>query len=214
MRFVYVHKRDWYLKLQDDRDVIELPISDELDVSGWDLKKALRLLLKPNPVMLEWLSSPIRYAWNDALVEPIMNLGKQVDIYTTAVYHYQHLALSQWEKYLEGRESVRQKKYFYALRPALALRWLRLNGTTPPMNMQDLMVGCALCPEETLIIGTMIDQKMKTREMGEGARFEVIDNLILDALEWAKSNKPEKQKQGLWDEANQCFLEILDMTNR
>lgn len=54
-RFIYVHEPDWYLSLTTGRDVIELPISGLLDINGWDIRKALNLLLKPNPVMLEWL---------------------------------------------------------------------------------------------------------------------------------------------------------------
>ena len=61
VRFVYVHPMDRYLRLTPGRDVIELPIKDDLDIGGWDLRKALNLLLKPSPVMLEWLSSPIWY---------------------------------------------------------------------------------------------------------------------------------------------------------
>jgi len=61
VRFVYVHPADWYLSVTPGRDVIELPARDVLDINGWDIKKALRLLLKPNPVALEWLSSPLRY---------------------------------------------------------------------------------------------------------------------------------------------------------
>ena len=41
-RFIYVHPRDWYLTVdertglgQPQRDVIELPIDDELDVSAF-----------------------------------------------------------------------------------------------------------------------------------------------------------------------------------
>ena len=32
-----------------------------LDVSGWDIRKALRLFRKSNPPLLEWLQCPIRY---------------------------------------------------------------------------------------------------------------------------------------------------------
>ena len=39
VRFLYVRRRD----------VIEQPIADDLDVSGWELRKALRLLRKSNP---------------------------------------------------------------------------------------------------------------------------------------------------------------------
>ena len=40
VRFIYVHDRDWYLRLQRPRDVIEEPIDDTWDVSGWDLDKS------------------------------------------------------------------------------------------------------------------------------------------------------------------------------
>ena len=56
VRFLYVRDRDWYLSVENPRDVIERPIADDLDVSGWDLRKALRLLRKSNPPLLEWLS--------------------------------------------------------------------------------------------------------------------------------------------------------------
>ncbi|MCE9610243.1 MAG: nucleotidyltransferase domain-containing protein [Chthoniobacter sp.] len=61
VRFLYVHRRDWYLSVEDRRDVIEQPIADDLDVSGWELRKALRLLRKSNPPLLEWLKSPVVY---------------------------------------------------------------------------------------------------------------------------------------------------------
>jgi len=46
VRFLYVNPRDWYLTISEKSYVIELPISDELDINGWDLKKALKLLRK------------------------------------------------------------------------------------------------------------------------------------------------------------------------
>ncbi len=61
VRFLYVHQRDWYLSVEDRRDVIEQPIAEDLDVSGWELRKALRLLRKSNPPLLEWLKSPVVY---------------------------------------------------------------------------------------------------------------------------------------------------------
>lgn len=59
-RFIYVHRQPWYLSVNErtgpgeaQRDVIELPIDDELDISGWDLRKALRLVSKSNPTLSE-----------------------------------------------------------------------------------------------------------------------------------------------------------------
>lgn len=47
VRFIYVRPRDYYLKLEQTRDVLEFPINDLLDVNGWDLQKALRLCIAP-----------------------------------------------------------------------------------------------------------------------------------------------------------------------
>lgn len=70
VRFLYTRERHFYLSIdvEDRRDVIELPIDDELDISGWDLRKALRLLRKSNPPLLEWLSSPIVYLQDEEMI--------------------------------------------------------------------------------------------------------------------------------------------------
>jgi len=61
VRFIYANPKNWYLNILPKRDVIEYPINDEFDYSGWDLRKALFLLNKSNPVLFEWLKSPIVY---------------------------------------------------------------------------------------------------------------------------------------------------------
>ena len=61
VRFLYVRTREDYLQLDPLRDVIEQPINDLLDINGWDLQKALRLMYKSNPTLFEWLKSPIIY---------------------------------------------------------------------------------------------------------------------------------------------------------
>ena len=61
VRFLYVRTRVDYLQLDPLRDVIEQPINDLLDINGWDLQKALRLMYKSNPTLFEWLKSPIIY---------------------------------------------------------------------------------------------------------------------------------------------------------
>ena len=53
VRFIYKHKLEWYLNVLPKRDVIEYPIVDILDYSGWDLRKSLFLLNKSNPVLFE-----------------------------------------------------------------------------------------------------------------------------------------------------------------
>lgn len=42
-------------------ETINLPIEDDLDPEGWDVRKAARLLAKSNGSLIEWLHSPITY---------------------------------------------------------------------------------------------------------------------------------------------------------
>src|SRR5260221_12565463 len=68
VRFIYTRPINWYLGVFERRDVIELPIDGLLDINGWDLKKALFLISKSNPVLHEWLNSPIVYHTNPVII--------------------------------------------------------------------------------------------------------------------------------------------------
>ena len=72
VRFVYARHITDYLRLEDRRDVIERPIVDEIDLNGWDIKKALQLMLKSNAVISEWLQSPIVYRAEPSVVDDLI----------------------------------------------------------------------------------------------------------------------------------------------
>lgn len=61
VRFLYVRTAEDYLRLDKMRDVIEWQLDETLDISGWDLQKALRLLHSSNPTLFEWSASPLVY---------------------------------------------------------------------------------------------------------------------------------------------------------
>ncbi len=61
VRFIYVRPKEFYLRLDKTREVIEWQLDDTLDINGWDVSKALSLLYKSNPTLFEWNSSPIVY---------------------------------------------------------------------------------------------------------------------------------------------------------
>lgn len=188
-RFVYVQHEDRYLTLTPGRDVIEVPIEGNLDINGWDIKKALELLLKPNPVLLEWLSSPIRYRWNEEECGELLALSARITHGTACLHHYLRLGERQWAEHIEGRSAVKLKKYFYVLRPALAIRWLRLRpAIAPPMNFQALIAGVDVAP---VLQDTMLDlmvAKSRAKELGEAPRLATIDAFINAEFAWARSD--------------------------
>ena len=124
VRFLYVHRRDWYLSVEDRRDVIEEPIADDLDVSGWELRKALRLLRKSNPPLLEWLKSPVVYRHDPVFAAEFGALATEFYSPRRCFAHYLHMAFGNWRDYLRDREEVSLKKYLYVFRPLLACRWI------------------------------------------------------------------------------------------
>ena len=137
VRFIYVRKPEFYLKLEKTRDVIEFPINDMLDINGWDLNKTLRLLHGSNPTLFEWNASPIIYK-TTAQWQRISHIINSYFVEKSGLYHYLSTAKSNYREYLKG-ETVRLKKYFYVLRPLLACKWIFAEGTPPPMLFKDLM---------------------------------------------------------------------------
>ena len=138
VRFIYLRRTEWYLTIRNKRDVIEKPIDDELDISGWDLTKALQLLRKSNPPLLEWLTSPIVYTETSSFTERIRE--RMADYYSpiSCMYHYLHMAENNFRKYLKEDE-VWTKKYFYVLRPVLACNWIERGLGVVPMEFERLV---------------------------------------------------------------------------
>jgi predicted nucleotidyltransferase len=195
VRFIYARPRDWYLSLQPQRDVIELPIDDLLDVNGWDIQKALRLLCKPNPVLLEWLQSPIVYRREAGFAERLRALYEGTDHRAACRFHYTRLGRQQFATSIDGREHVALKKYFYSLRPALALAWLRANPGLVPMDMDGLIAGVRLPRAVPAEIDRLLAAKQRTREMGEGPRFSALDAFMLEEFAAAEAST-ERPKVG------------------
>ena len=127
VRFIYIHERNWYLNILPKRDVIEYPIVDDFDYSGWDMRKTLFLLNKSNPVLFEWLKSPIVYRKDDFFCDVMGELTKTYFSAISSIYHYLHMASRNYREYLQSDE-VKIKKYFYVLRPILACLWIENNN--------------------------------------------------------------------------------------
>ena len=108
VRFIYVRKRDFYLKLERTRDVIEWQLDETLDINSWDLQKALQLLYKSNPTIFEWNSSPIVYKTSDEWTY-IKEFINEYFLAKSGIYHYISTAKTNYREYLKG-EMVRLKK--------------------------------------------------------------------------------------------------------
>lgn len=184
VRFLYVRRPEWYLSidLEHRRDVIERPISDLLDISGWDLRKGLQLLRKSNPALTEWLQSPIVYSEFGSIPERLRSLLPVFHSPRSAMYHYLHMAKKNFRSYLRG-DSVRTKKYFYVLRPVLAVRWIEAGLGPVPMEF-DRLVERFIEPSRLRDeIGRLLAAKRAGAELDEGPRIDPINSFLTSELE-------------------------------
>ena len=183
VRFLYARKEDWYLSfdVEKRRDVIEYPIVDEIDCGGWDIRKALYLLTRTNGALLEWLNSPIKYIETGDFASNLREIAP-MHINTIALcYHYSHMARGNAREYI-FKEQVRLKKYFYVLRPLLAIRYIEAGLGVPPVEFEKLVD--AVAPEEIKPgIEKLLILKRKTPELGTGDRIPEINTFIEQDIE-------------------------------
>ena len=184
VRFIYVHKADWYLTVEPGRDVIERPLDDELDISGWELRKTLGLLKRANPTLLEWLDSPIIYREDKLFMAELRLLANEFFSSIRARYHYLSMAKKNFRGYLQG-DTVRLKKYLYVLRPLLAVKWIDERSSVPPMPFSLLMdiLKSKEYDELSAEINYLLDIKRANSESKYGEKLLHIHHFIEQELE-------------------------------
>lgn len=216
VRFIYVHPQEWYLSvdLEDKRDVIEVPITGELDISGWDLRKALKLFRKSNPPLLEWLGSPIVY-WEDGMLAARLREMSSNFFYLAACrYHYLRMAQGNFRGYLRGSE-VRLKKYFYVLRPILAVNWIDAGYGVVPTEFGRLVDAMVREGELKRAIDDLLDAKTRGFESAVGPRIDPISRYLERELERLSAVRPENIKSpGNPNKLNELFREVLSESCR
>jgi uncharacterized protein len=162
VRFIYVHEPTWYLTLFEERDVIETMLPGDLDISGWELRKALRLFSKCNMALNEWIGSPVVYDEEAGFRTELGNLIPAFFKPMGATYHYRSMA----KQALSGMDSGGQitiKKFLYATRALLACRWIERHASQPPTEFQ-LLVDDVAGTEERGFLRGLLAQKALTAE--------------------------------------------------
>lgn len=208
VRFVYVRTKEDYLRLEEKRDVMEFPIDAALDISGWDLQKALRLLYGSNPVLFEWFSSPIVYKETPFAGQ----LRERLPDYFSpkkSLYHYLNMAENNYRQYLKG-DTVKAKKYFYVLRPLLACRWILERHTPPPVKFCNL-AKAELPPELTGEVRRLLRLKTDCPEIKEIPRIDAINGFFdeqLGPIRERLAAMPEEKKHS-WAELDALFLSAV-----
>lgn len=209
-RFIYVRPLRDYLRLSPRRDVVERPIVDLFDVNGWDIDKTLGLLLNHNAVVAEWINSPIRYQPDDPVIGRLAELADRNFNPRGYARHYASLGRNNVARWKEDAETLSVKRYFYALRPALCVRALRMNPEArPPMALQDLMAATDLPPSLATLIEELVALKAQTKEAAPATRSPELEALITGELARAEEVPERLDPARFADEAEALLFDLL-----
>ena len=182
VRAVYVKPLDWYLGLGESKtDTWEAMLPGDLDIAAWDLRKALRQLMKCNCSLLEWIGSPIVYA-DAGLLPRLAEFARRVFNPAHAAYHYASLfrhAIADTSA--DGRISV--KKLCYALRAGAAVRWVFERSTMPPTRFQDVLDGIKISDALRDEIEALVRLKSGAAEKDRIVPSPVLEELLVDRFD-------------------------------
>lgn len=209
VRFIYIREVTAYLDLQETKEVIVKSTQYPIEFSGWDLSKALKLLRKSNPSLLEWLTNENIYREHSA-IEKIRELRDMTFSPARCVKHYNSMVKNNMEKYL--KEDIKDlKKWMTIIRPWLAYKWIKEYQTFPPNGTNEMVNSINVNKEIKGTISLMIRSRVNGKEvplhilmyMEEYIREDVLK---MDGnLECLHSNDSFQ-----WGEINQTFLNILE----
>lgn len=208
VRFIYMRPMEEYLRLDSPKDTIEWQLDDVLDINGWDLRKALIQFKKGNATIFEWSNSPVVYKRTDTW-ERIYDIAKSYFSAKTGIYHYYGTARNTYETYLQD-ELVKYKKYFYALRPLLACKYIEEYNCPPPVLFQDLL-KLDLPDELRQGIDKLLEIKKVTQESDLNPQIPVIQDFI--AIELVKQKELadtiDDDRNLNWEKLNELFYDII-----
>jgi len=207
VRFIYARPTDWYIAvdLEERRDVIEYGITDNIDLNGWDIRKALRLFWKSNPAFVEWIQSPIKYIESGGFASGARALLPHTYLPEHGIYHYRSMAKTNYRGYLRA-EMVPLKKYFYVLRPLLAVRWIERYKSAAPIEFDRLLPLIDGHTQLLTDIHELLVKKHESPEMGLSKPIASINLFVEEELNRLESISPQHtQRPGPLPELNDLF---------
>jgi predicted nucleotidyltransferase len=225
VRFVYVRPVEWYLSINNRRDVFDAFKSSVngtefddplLDIVGWDITKTLHLLRKSNPQLHEWLNSTIVYENYAPISMTHLRMIATQSLDLQAVHaHYYGMATGNFREYLQG-EMVRYKKYLYVIRPLLAAQFVRDYLKIPPVDFHTLCLETVgkHSTEFRDSLTRLLTSKVAAPEVKEAPRDPILNAWIEEqlAFRWNPPDEARGNRSNIDDRLDRTFRRVLMQT--
>ncbi|MGF2616556.1 nucleotidyltransferase domain-containing protein [Rossellomorea vietnamensis] len=213
IRFIYKHPLNWYLSLDQKRDVIEWQSGKELELSGWDLKKAMLLLKKSNPTLLEWLQTEDRLIEDKYFCEKVFPLQELVFSPSACYHHYLNMTKTNWNKW--QRDSMKSVKLtLHVLRGLLCCLWIKEKETFPPVSFNVLFYQCVPDLKLKEEIQRLVELKKRGAETIETNLVILSSFIEVQIRQLSENTQHFKKSPTLSSEAvNRAFRELVKNEN-
>ncbi|MBI2145853.1 nucleotidyltransferase domain-containing protein [Candidatus Woesearchaeota archaeon] len=184
VRFVFVQPLENYISIQNDKNtnlVINHTFGD-IDLSGFDIFKFSKLLLKSNPSIIEWFQSDILYYGKKP--KELQKIALTHFNPAALYYHYKSMCRFNYEKYLASKHEVTYKKYLYAMRGLVNAQYVITTQGLPPISFPECLQRSSFLPtkiKESLL--KIIKLKCEGREKDLIQNISLYDQYILEFLQ-------------------------------
>jgi predicted nucleotidyltransferase len=207
VRMIYIHTTDWYLSIGERKDSIDFFEGELLDISGWDIRKAFKLVRKSNATPMEWCRSPIIYHEEEGFVSELKQLTSSYFVPKHTINHYWGIAKNSFHSNYKDNKII-LKKLFYVLRPLLAAKWIIKYNEIPPITLDELIVLV-----DDKIVKEKIENLISFKETAKERYTYVVEDDILKYVESLfdeikNVNFPDSEML-MDDELNIKFRELL-----
>ena len=210
VRAIYVHPLDWYLRVAEKpADTFEAMRPGDVDLSAWELRKALRLFAKSNVPLLEWLGSPIVYLDRDGFDDRLRALVPRFFDPRGAAWH--HLAMQRSALAdLAPDGTIRIKKLCYALRSALSVRWIVARASMPPVPFPELFDASDQDPATRAAVEDVLAAKRDASERDRTALPPVLASLFAENETLVPAAQFPQRERGNLSELDEILKAILE----
>ena len=146
-----------------------------LDIEGYDLKKALTLLVKTNPIESDWLHANDYYILDEDFLQSMLSFESQCYNSHHAMCHFYSISVKHNQRYLD--KEVTLKRFIYDMRGLLSCRWVEQHGCHPPVNVDELI-------DVTITDNDNVREKahrlLELKRTGKSHDMEIVDTELSD----------------------------------
>lgn len=210
IRFVYVRNLKDYLSFKKKEDNLHYPISDKLDLEGWDLTKFLSLLSKQNSGAYELLFSPKQIIESE-YINKLKEYAQSILVPSKMALQYVSIVERRMRE-MDNKESMKLKLYLYFLRLICVAKYVQSTGQFPICNFDTI-----LSIPENAELKYLIEDLIKHKKNGvkEIKIAEFMKPLLIKECSLIKSRIKEDEPiiEDL-DKLDEFFIEGLEFLGK